>query len=125
MGKLKKKLFPWPKEPPTAKKDGFGNLITAPSALKNLYLSTNKNRLEHRKIKEWYEDIRKLKSDLLELSFENLKETPAEPWTLEDLEKATKSLQNDQSRDPDNMINKLFKPKIAGRDLKRALPWWN
>ena len=56
-----------------------------------------------------------------ELRFESLKETPAEPWTLEDLEKATKSLKNDQSRDPNNMINELFKPNIAGSDLKRAL----
>ena len=61
--------------------------------------------LQHKKIKECSEDIRKLRSELWELSFQSLKETPAEPWTLEDLENATKSLQHDQSRDPNNMKN--------------------
>ena len=37
------------------------------------------------------------------------------------LEKATKSLKNNQSRDPNNMINELFKPGIAGADLKIAV----
>lgn len=92
MWKVKKKLFSRPKEPPTAKKDEHGNLITAPSALKNLYLITYKNRLEHRKMKECYHDIRKLKSDLWELRFESLKTKPSKPWTIEDLEEATKSL---------------------------------
>ena len=50
MWKVKKKLCPRPKDPPTAKRDDFGNLITAPSALKNLYLPTYKNRLQYRKI---------------------------------------------------------------------------
>ena len=121
MWKVKKKLFPRPKEPPTAKKDEHGNLITAPSALKNLYLMTYKNRLEHRKMNECYHDIRKLKSDLWELRFESLKTKPSKPWTIEDLEEATKSLKNNQSRDPNNMVNELFKPNIAGSDLKRAL----
>ena len=42
MWKVKKKICPRPKDPPTAKKDEFGNLITAPAALKNLYLQTYK-----------------------------------------------------------------------------------
>ena len=36
MWKIKKRICPRPKDPPTAKKDEFGNLITAPTALKNL-----------------------------------------------------------------------------------------
>ena len=121
MWKIKSKLFPRPRDPPTAKKDEYGNLITAPQALKNLYLSTYRNRLEHRKINERYENLRKLKSDLWELRFESLKLKQTMPWTLSDLEKATKSLKNNQSRDPNNMINELFKPGIAGADLKIAV----
>ena len=64
MWKVKRKLFPRGGEPPAAKKDGFGNLITAPRALKALYVNTYKSRLEHRKIQERFEDIRKLKSEL-------------------------------------------------------------
>jgi hypothetical protein len=105
----------------TAKKDHLGNLITAPSALKDLYLSTYKDRLEHRKMDERYQDIRALKSHLWDLRFESLKGKPFTPWTIDDLEAATKSLKNNQSRDPNDMINELFKPNIAGKDLKKAL----
>ena len=121
MWKIKSKIMPRPRDPPTAKRDELDNLITAPSALENLYLRTYKNRLEHRKIKEKYEDLRKLKSELWELRFENLKLKQAVPWTIEDLEKATKSLKNNQSRDPNSMINELFKAGIAGEDLKTAV----
>ena len=55
------------------------------------------------------------------MRLESLKEKIAVPWTLEDLERANKSLKNNQSRDPNGMINELFKPNIAGNDLKRAV----
>ena len=121
MWKIKRKLFPRGVDPPTAKKDEHGNIITEPGALKLLYLNTNKNRLKHRRICERYENIRQLKSELWELRFESLKNKPTKKWTIDDLEKATKSLKNNQSRDPNNMINELFKPKVAGNDLKDAL----
>ena len=119
MWKVKKKLCPRPRDPPTAKKDEFGNLVTAPTALKNLYLQTYKNRLEHRKINERYQNIRDLKTELWDLRFESLKKKEAVLWTLEDLEEATKSLKNNHSRDPNGMISELFKQNIAGKDLKR------
>ena len=70
---------------------------------------------------ERYEDIRKLKTELWDLRFESLKEKISVPWTLEDLQKATKSLKINQSRDPNSMINELFKPKVAGKDLKQSV----
>ena len=121
MWKIKKRICPRPKDPPTAKKDEFGNLITAPTALKNLYLKTYRNRLEHRKINERYQQLRELKTELWDLRFESLKEKEAVLWTLADMEKATKSLKNNQSRDPNGMISELFKPNLAGKDLKLAL----
>ena len=119
MWKVKKKICPRPKDPPTAKKDDLGNLITAPSALKNLYLETYQNRLKHRKINERYQDIRELKNELWELRFEALKSKPSTPWTIEDLEKATKSLKNNQSRDPLGMISEIFKSKLLVRKYKK------
>ena len=92
MWKIKRKLFPRCQEPPTAKKDQFGNIITAPEALKTLYLNTYINRLEHRKIHERFESIRLLKSELWKLRLESLKKKPSKEWTMKDLEKATKSL---------------------------------
>ena len=103
------------------KKDEFGNLVTAPTALKKLYLQTYRTRLEHRKINEKYQNIRDLKTELWDLRFESLKKKEAVLWTLEDLEEATKSLKNNQSRDPNGMISDLFKHNIAGKDLKKAL----
>ena len=121
MWKIKEKICPRPRDPPTAKKDHLGNLITAPTALKNLYLQTYKNRLEHRKINERYKDIRELKNELWELRFESLKLKPAALWTLADLEKVIKTLKSNQSRDPNGMISELFKSNIAGKDLKKAV----
>ena len=121
MWKIKRKIFPRCGDPPTAKKDAFGNLITAPRALKKLYLNTYKNRLEHRIILERFQDLRQLKSELWRLRFESIKNNNSKEWTLYDLDKATKTLKNNQSRDPNNMINELFKPNIAGNDLKIAL----
>ena len=121
MWKIKNKICPRPKDPPTAKKDHLGNLITAPAALKNLYLQTYKSRLEHRKMNERYHDIRELKNELWELRSESLKLKPAALWTLEDLEKVIKTLKSNQSRDPNGMIGELFKPNIAGKDLKKAI----
>ena len=100
--------MPQTKGPPNSQKYAFGNLITAPSALKDLYLQTYKSRLEHRKINERYQEIRELKNELWELRFEYLKGKPTKAWTSEDLEKATKTLKNNQSRDPNGMISELF-----------------
>ena len=51
----------------------------------------------NRRICERYENIRQLKSELWELRFESLKNKPTKEWTIEDLERATKSLKNNQS----------------------------
>ena len=121
MWKVKNKICPRKKDPPTAKKDDFGNLITAPSALKNLYLQTYKSRLQHREMNECYQDIKALKTQLWDLRFEALKKKPFEPWTLEDLNEVIKKLKNNQARDPNGMINEFFKPGVAGSDLKKSL----
>ena len=54
MWKLKSKLIPQGKDPPMGKYDEHGNLVTAPEALKALYLNHYKKRLRHRKIKAQY-----------------------------------------------------------------------
>ena len=51
MWKLKSKLLPRPSDPPMAKKDAGGNLITAPLPLKKLYVETYRKRLEARPMK--------------------------------------------------------------------------
>ena len=41
-------------------------------------------------------------------------------WNWTDIEKVTKRLKNNQSRDPNGMVNELLKPNIMGQDLKLA-----
>ena len=64
-----------------------------------------------------YQNIKDLKTELWDLRFQSLKSKEAVLWTLEDLEKATKSLKNNQSRDPNGMISEIFKSNLAGKDL--------
>ena len=71
--KLKNKLLPRPSDPPMAKKDKGGNLITAPLPLKKLYLETYKERLSQRPMKAEYKDIFRLKNYLWKLRYEELK----------------------------------------------------
>ena len=54
MWKLKNKLIPKEVDPPMAKLDEHGNLITAPKALKKLYIEHYALRLKHREIKVDY-----------------------------------------------------------------------
>ena len=115
MWKLKNKLLPRPTDPPMAKKDKGGNLVTAPLPLKKLYLQTYKERLAQRPIKAEYQDIYKLKSDLWMLRYEDLKCRKSQPWTLENLNKAIKGLKINQSGDPNGIISELFKPGSTGK----------
>ena len=64
MWSLKKKLCPIKEDPPMAKLDEAGNIITAPESLKKLYIETYKKRLRNREIKKEYEDIFILKNEL-------------------------------------------------------------
>ena len=116
--KLKNKLCPKSSDPPMAKKDEFGNLVTTPSLLKQLYLDHYKYRLRHRKMEDKYEDIHILKNELWSCRLRNLRKKVTAPWTINQLDKALKSLKNNQSRDPLGMISELFKPGIIGDELK-------
>ena len=64
MWKLKQKLCPSSKDPPMAKCDNMGNIITAPETLKKLYLETYRKRLRQRTMKDEYLDIYLLKTEL-------------------------------------------------------------
>ena len=91
MRKLKSKLFPKPPNPPLAKKDKQGNLITTQGPLKTLYIETYVERLHHRKMKEEFGEIFKLKSLLWSVRFNNLKSVKSTMWTESDLDKVIKT----------------------------------
>ena len=119
--RLKRKLCKSPAEPPTAKLDCTGSLITSPNLLKKLYCDTYTERLKHREIKPSLQDLFCLKTELWELRLKELKASKTELWTLEELEKVLKQLKNNKTRDPHGLINEIFKPGVIGNDLKIAL----
>ena len=46
---------------------------------------------------------------------------PSNPWTISDLETALHDLKNNKSRDPEGLINEIFKKNVIGTDLKQSL----
>ena len=121
MWKLKNQLIPKDVDPPMAKKDKIGNLITAPEALKNLYLETYQERLKPREIKPELQSNYLKKVELWKIRFEYLKGQVTGDWTQKELVGTLKALKNNKSRDPAGLINEIFKPPVMGKDLENAL----
>ena len=121
MWKLKQRLIARQSDPPTIKKDSTGKWISAPSALKDLYLRTYQTRLEHRTMKEEYIELKLLKEELWNIRYEQLKNNPSGKWSLKDLITVTKTLKNGKSRDPNGLIAEVFKPGVAGKSLQLAV----
>ena len=118
--KLKKKLAPKNTiDPPAAKKDKWGNLVTGKEALENLYIETYRDRLKPNPISEGLEDLKYLKEYLFMLRSLYASKRVSEDWKMEDLEKVLKSLKNGKARDPHGHVYELY--KYAGNDLKISL----
>ena len=117
---MKKRLCPKNTlDPPAAKKDKHGTLVTEKEALENLYIETYVERLKPNTISEGLEDLEKLKNYLFELRYEVAKEAPAKEWSKDDLDKVLKSLKNNKARDAHGHVFELF--KYGGSDLKTSL----
>ena len=81
--KLKSRLCPRPTDPPTAKLDNSGKLVTNPDKLLNLYLEKYVERLSHKKMKAEYDDIFILKNQLWKLRLEQCSEVKLKNGHLE------------------------------------------
>ena len=80
--KLKNKLLPRPKDPPMAKKDKTGNLITSQEGIKNLYIEEYKSRLKNRDMKPELLELYWLKSELWLSRLENMKNVRTKQWNI-------------------------------------------
>ena len=100
MWKLRKKLSPAQADPPMAKRDKSGTLITAPKLLRKLYLDTYSDRLRKREISPELGDLYDMKCELWKLQNESRKLKKSKPWSVEDLDKVLKRLKNNKTRDP-------------------------
>jgi hypothetical protein len=117
---LKKKLAPKNTiDPPAAKIDKFGNLVTDKKGLEELYLETYKDRLKPNEIADGLEDLKSLKEYLFQLRLKYASQQISDDWSYSDLEKVLKSLKNGKSRDPHGHIYELY--KYGGLALKYSL----
>ena len=80
--KLRKKLHPQQLDPPMAKLDKKGNVITAPALLRNLYLETYVDRLSHREMKPEFNDIFEMKTTLWRWQCDYMKTKKSENWQI-------------------------------------------
>ena len=106
---------------PVGKKDKSGNMMTNHMGLKHLYLDTYLHRLRNRPIKEDFQEIKDLKTELFNIRLKLAQMAHTDPWTLSHLDKALKSLKDDKARDIHGWVNEIFKEGVAGKNLKLSL----
>ena len=119
--KLRKKLFPRSRDPPTAMLDTMGNLVTNPKVIEEMAIKTFTDRLKNKPIKEGLENVKKDKEELCRKRLEKAKNSKTEPWKIEDLEAVLKFLKKNKSKDPFGYVNEIFDVEVAGDDLKLAM----
>ena len=119
--KLKKKLSPKCRDPPTAMVDEKGNLVTSEKAIGELAVETYKKRLENRKIKENLEGLKSDKEELCKLRLKLSSKRITPDWTMDQLERVLDYLKKNKSRDPLGYANDIFKNDVAGEDLKFSI----
>ena len=117
---LMKKLSPKNTiDPPAAKKDNHGELVTDQEELENLYIETYKTRLQPNPVSEDMAELKYLKEYLYNMQMNLAKNRITKDWTLNDLNKALKTLKNNKARDEHGHVYELF--KYGGSALKNSL----
>ena len=121
MWKLRKKMCPKNRDPPTAMIDKKGNLLTSDKAIQDRAVEAYTERLENNKIEPHLKDLEKDINELCEIRLKVSKRNKTPPWSMDDLKLAVKQLGKEKSRDPEGLINELFKEEVAGDDLLLAV----
>ena len=122
MWKEIKKLFPKiQKTVPSGVRNHRGKIVTKTSVVKQIILSKYKIRLRKRPSNPEVSHIMKIKEENAKRIINIAKEIKTLPWTSEELSRVLKSLKNNKCRDPNGMINELFKPCVIRADLQIAL----
>ena len=119
--KIKKKLCPKSREPPSAMLDKGGNLLTTEKAIQDRALEAYMERLKPNKIEKHLESYEEAANTLCEERLKLTELNKTDPWSMDDLDQAVKDLDNNKARDALDYANELFKEGVAGKDLKLAL----
>ena len=121
MWKVKQKVCPKTVDPPMAKLDVHGNLVSDPQTLKQLYQETYVHRLRKRNIIADYCEIEPLRNLLFSLRLSLSRTQRSEPWSKSQLWTVLKSLKVGKSSDCMGFVNELFKPGVIGEHLFESL----
>ena len=79
--KLKKKVSPRCRDPPTAMMDSSGNLLTSQGAIDKVALESYEKRLQNRPIKDDLINLQKEKEELCQLRLKAARTKKTSPWT--------------------------------------------
>ena len=120
--KAKNRIIPKDKSSiPIAVKDPKGNFISSPEGIKELCLNEMIKRLRHRKIHPELKQLQRMKELLCKERLIRARKIKSPDWNLKELQKVLTSLKNNKCRDPQGLVNEIFKPDIAGSDLQQSL----
>ena len=114
----------WPKvkpKLPTGKKNYSGVLVTESNQLKKLLEEEYKERLRERPIRPDLENLETRKKRIFQLKMNLASKNKSKLWDMSDIDKALKDLKSNRSRDPEGLINEIFKQDVIGEDLKESL----
>ena len=106
---------------PTVLNDKDGNIISSPEGIKELCLEEMIKRLRHRKIHPKMIHLKLMKELLWKRRLKSARNRKTHGWNSCDLSKVLNSLKNNRCRDPQGLINEIFKTSVAGTDLQKAL----
>ena len=119
--KLKKRLCPGSRDPPSAMLDGNDNLLTSNKAIQERAVEVFSKRLEANPIEDTLKDYEDETNKLCEARLKLCKSIKTEQWDEADLKEALKQLDKEKSRDPEGFANEIFKDDVAGTDLLKAV----
>ena len=119
--KLKKRLCPDIRDPPSAMLDENENLLTTNKAIQERAVKVFSTRLEANPIKEHLKEFEAETNRLCEERLKECKLIKTDPWDENDLKEAIKQLDKEKSCDPEGFANKIFKEDVAGTDLFKAV----
>ena len=98
-----------------------GNLLTTDEKINEAAVNLYTERLKNRPMKNTLQHIKEAKEKLCEKVLKLAERNKTPDWKMKDLELVLKHLKKQKSRDPLGLANDIFRPEVAGDDLKEAI----
>ena len=121
MWKLKQKLWPRHSESVTTGKINHqGKLITGPEDIKKLLAKEFSERLRSRPYHPNFKNINIIKNESFEQKLKEAKLNKSPDWTMADLDRVLKNINQNKARDPEGMNRSIFHDNCIGSNLKES-----